>query len=76
MDEDPQPTIGPHLTPEARTRRRRLGKQFDRAASTIAESAEHAQAMLEELKRDPRYQPRIATPPDPALPDRQHSPPH
>lgn len=46
-----------HLTPEAQARRRRLGEQFDRAASTIEESLEHAQAMLDELKRDSRYQP-------------------
>ena len=47
----------PHLTPEAQARRLRLGEQFDHAASNIEESLEHAQAMLDDLMRDSRYQP-------------------
>lgn len=56
MDDDHQP-IEPHLTPEAYALRRRLSEQFDRAAHNFDESLEHARAMLEDLKRDPRYQP-------------------
>lgn len=56
MEQDQHP-VEPHLTPEAIERRRRLGEQFDRAAHSFEESLEHARAMLEELKRDPRYQP-------------------
>ncbi len=56
MDDDHQPTE-PHLTPEAYALRRRLSEQFDRAAHTFEESLEHARALIEELKRDPRYKP-------------------
>jgi len=56
MDNDQQP-VDPHMTPEARARRRRLSESFDRAASTPEEALEEARAMLEELKRDPRYKP-------------------
>lgn len=56
MDKDQQP-VEPHMTPEARALRRRLSESFDRAASTPEESLEHARALLEDLKRDPRYEP-------------------
>ncbi len=56
MDEDHQQNE-PHLTPEAYALRRRLSEQFDRAAHNFDESLEHARALVEVLKRDPRYQP-------------------
>ena len=52
-----QAPIEAHLTNEARARRRRLGGAFDRAAASGQEALETALAMVEDLRRDPRYRP-------------------
>jgi hypothetical protein len=53
-------SVAPHLTDAAQARRRRLGTQFARAASTDEESLANARAMLETLKRDSRWKPAPA----------------
>lgn len=55
--DDRMSLIEPHRTEEAYARRRKLGADFDRAAVTPGEALEHALVMVEELKRDSRWQP-------------------
>lgn len=54
MNEDQQPL--PHLTEEAHALRRRLAAQFDRASVNDEQALANALSMLEELKRDERWQ--------------------
>ncbi|MCO5358630.1 hypothetical protein [Acidovorax kalamii] len=56
MNEDQQP-LEPHLTEEAHALRRRLAAQFDRASVNDEQALANALSMLEELKRDERWQP-------------------
>lgn len=56
MTED-QLSLEPHLTEEAHALRRRLAAQFDRASVNGEQSLANALSMLEELKRDERWQP-------------------
>lgn len=55
-----QPPLEPHRTAEAYARRLRFGEQFDRGALTGEEALQDALLMVEELKRDPRWQPHPA----------------
>nr|WP_172727632.1 hypothetical protein [uncultured Acidovorax sp.] len=56
MDRDQKP-VEPNMTREARERRRRLALSFDRAAITHEQALTEARAMVENLKRQPGYQP-------------------
>lgn len=49
--------VEPHLSPEAKTLRRELSEQFDRAAHTPEESLRHARELRDELKRQGRWLP-------------------
>ncbi len=55
-----QPTVEPHLTSEAYARRRLMRAQFTKAASSNEQSLANALAMVEQLKRDSRWQPAPA----------------